>query len=176
MKFLKGLLSVTLLLIAFSSNNVFANQYNYLSIHDLKDNILMTFTNDVDNSYVDRLSVIIDNNDYLVGFNIKYGKDNSKKTIKLNELKKGASILSKSGKDIISIHSKSVDKSSGGVITLYYLYSGISNTKKTKKLDLSKIGNTWTLKYNNKVVKDAEIKVNKKHLVGVIGIRNINFY
>jgi hypothetical protein len=76
-------------------------------------------------------------------------------------------------RDVINLISDNFANHQGGDVKLDYLYNGITGSRGALHLDLSRNGDTWELTSKGKKVSKLHIVKNKKFLVGVIGIKNI---
>lgn len=77
------------------------------------------------------------------------------------------------GRDVINLVADNFANHQGGDVTLDFLYNGITGSRGTLDLDLSRNGDSWELTSKGKTVKNLHIVKNKKFMVGVIGIKYI---
>jgi hypothetical protein len=77
------------------------------------------------------------------------------------------------GRDVINLISDNFASHQGGDVKLDYLYNGITGSRGALNLDLARDGDSWVLVSNGKKVNKLHIVKNKKFMVGVIGIKQI---
>lgn len=77
------------------------------------------------------------------------------------------------GRDVVKLKSENFSSHQGGEIELDYLYNGITGSRGTKLLDLSRDGDQWSLSDKSKKVSKLHFVSNKKVLVGTIGVKQI---
>lgn len=88
----------------------------------------------------------------------------------------GAVVSESSGRKVVIIKSlPGFSVTNGGNVKLDYLYSGISGERRTKAMKIVKAGSTWKLLVNGKSVSRMHFLVNRKAIIGTIGIKDIQF-
>ena len=85
----------------------------------------------------------------------------------------GIVLESRKGHNVLSLKSDNFDYDRGGRIIIDTLYSGISKERRSYDVELAKDSGGWKLFSNNKVVTKFHVKVNKKLVVGTIGIKSL---
>ncbi len=94
----------------------------------------------------------------------------------LSELKKGAVVLVKKGKEIMKIKfSSNFDSVYGGAFDMDYLHNGIKGSRKQLQLDLGKNGAKWEVSVKGKAAKNLNVIAKKAAVVGTIGIEEIRY-
>lgn len=81
-------------------------------------------------------------------------------------------LLKESGREVIKLRSSNFASHQGGDVVLDYLYNGITGSRGTLELDLSRNGDTWELSSNGKKIKSLHFVKNKK-MWQVVGIKYI---
>ena len=87
--------------------------------------------------------------------------------------KQGVVLEHRKGYNVLSLKSDNFDYDRGGRITIDTLYSGISGERRGYDVELAKDLTGWKLFSNNKIVSKFHVKVNKKLIIGTIGIKTL---
>ena len=87
--------------------------------------------------------------------------------------KQGVVLEQRKGYNVLSLKSDNFDYDRGGRITIDTLYSGISGERRGYDVELAKDLTGWKLFSNNKIVSKFHVKVNKKLIIGTIGIKTL---
>jgi len=82
-------------------------------------------------------------------------------------------LFQEEGRDVINLVSDNFSGHQGGDVVLDYLYNGITKSRGSLDLDLSRNGDKWELSKDGRTVKSLHFVKNKKMFVGVIGIKYI---
>ena len=85
----------------------------------------------------------------------------------------GVVLEERRGYNVLSLKSDNFDYDLGGRITVDTLYSGLSGERRGYDIELAKDLVGWQLFRNNKIVTKFHVKVNKKIIVGAIGIKSL---
>jgi len=102
------------------------------------------------------------------------GKKMERELLPSRELNKAGVVLEKRGDHtIINIKSEDFDYSQGGMVTIDTLYNGINGTRKEYDIQLAKSPSGWRLFRGDKIITRLHIEINKKALIGAIGVKNI---
>jgi hypothetical protein len=93
----------------------------------------------------------------------------------LNALQKdGLLVAEKKARKVAILKSPNFSHQQGGDINLQYLYSGVTGSYRTLKLDLQRRGDHWALVVLAKEVSEIVMIANVSSFFGMIGIRDIN--
>lgn len=142
-----------------------------------KENVLATITNDDNKEVYTFVAQIDDETDKIKAFfRDEYidGKKTERALLESKELTSNGLTLMKSGEhEVISLKSQNFDQYQGGEITIDTLYNGISGDRKSYNLDLAKADAGWKLFNGEKAISKLHIIVNKKMLIGAIGVKDI---
>lgn len=105
----------------------------------------------------------------------RHGKFLSSDSYTPNEvMSKGAVVSESSGRDVVVIKSQSgFNINNGGNVKLDYLYNGITGERKSKSVQIIKSGSTWKLVAAGKNISKMHFLVNKKPIIGTVGIKEI---
>ena len=92
----------------------------------------------------------------------------------LKDLQKAQTMQVKSGRDVVKIKfSSGFDPAYGGAFTMNYLVNGVTGERKNLELDLRRNGAKWEVTVGNKLTKKLHVIGNRKAIVGVVGIAEI---
>jgi hypothetical protein len=92
----------------------------------------------------------------------------------LKDLQKAQTMQVKSGRDVVKIKfSSGFDPAYGGAFTMNYLVNGVTGDRKNLELDLRRNGAKWEVTVGNKLTKKLHVIGNRKAIVGVVGIAEI---
>ena len=102
------------------------------------------------------------------------GKKIERELLPSQELTRDGVVLEKRGEHtVINLKSENFDSAQGGIVTIDTLYNGINGERKEYDLHLAKSTAGWKLFRGDKVISKLHIEVNKKALIGAIGVKNI---
>jgi hypothetical protein len=91
-----------------------------------------------------------------------------------DDLNKDGVILDKRGeRTVINLKSDNFDFESGGTVTIDTLYNGVTGERKQYVIELAKDSSGWRLFKKNSIISKLHIEVNKKAILGTIGVKNI---
>jgi hypothetical protein len=85
----------------------------------------------------------------------------------------GLLVAEKKARKVAILKSSNFTHHQGGNISLVYLYSGVTSSYRTFKLDLQRRGDHWALVYLAKEVSEIVMIANVSSFFGMIGIREI---
>lgn len=85
----------------------------------------------------------------------------------------GIVLMQEGEREVVKLISRNFTEYNGGNVKIDYLYNGINGKRKALAMDLSRDGDTWGLYVNGKLSKRLHFIKNKKALIGVIGIKEI---
>ncbi|MCT4642967.1 MAG: hypothetical protein N4A33_11815 [Bacteriovoracaceae bacterium] len=139
---------------------------------------LLTITNEVETDVM-KLGVILDDRHDIKSFYIK--SFNKGKLVKQAPYSSdisghGAVVYKKSGRDVVRLVSNVLSNHNGGFITVKYLYNAITMKTRSKTVDLQRLGDDWQVVKDGKVLKKLHFQSNKKAIIGVIGVKDIQMY
>ena len=138
---------------------------------------LLTTTNNNDN-LIAYLSVHLDENNDIIKFEEKALKGS--KVIKhryftVEQVVEGIVLHEERGRAVYKLKSTNLSSHQGGIWEMSYLYNGITGTWLSKDVDLRRDGDSWSVYFEGKKVSKVFIKVNRKPIIGVIGVRETLF-
>lgn len=83
-------------------------------------------------------------------------------------------ILDKRGEHtVINLRSSDFTTEGGGRVTIDTLYNGVTGERRNYEIEISRDGTGWKITKNDNIVSKLHIEVNKKILIGTIGVKNI---
>lgn len=138
---------------------------------------LMKITNNLDNEH-SVFSIETDQDGDIIKFvQTGYLKEREiyRMEISIEDAYNGITIYKRQGRNIVDLISKNLTHHNGGNITLSYIFNAITGTIKKEEIDLIRDADEWKILHQNKVVKDMHCLVNKKPIVGAVGIHSIQF-
>ncbi len=102
------------------------------------------------------------------------GKKTERELLPSQELNRDGVVLEKRGEHtVINLKSENFDYGQGGIVTIDTLYNGINGERKEYDLQLAKSDSGWKLFRGNKIITKLHIEINKKMLIGAVGVKNI---
>ena len=144
-----------------------------------KEEVIATITNDENKQVYTFVAETNDETETITSFfKDNYsaaGKKVDRELMASEKLTDGGLILEKRGKhEILKLESNNFDLEQGGVVTIDTLYNGVNGQRKEYDLQLAKANNgDWKLFKGTKVITKLHIVVNKKFLVGSVGVKEI---
>lgn len=138
---------------------------------------LLTTTNNNDN-LVSYLKVHVDENHDIVKFEeeaFKGSKVVKHNYFSIDQVVEGVVLHREKGRDVYKLKSSNLTAHQGGTWEMSYLYNGITGTWLSKEIDLRRDGDEWAVYFEGKKVSKVFIKVNRKPIIGVIGVRETVF-
>ena len=142
-----------------------------------KEDVIATITNDeIKEKYTFVAQTDEVNNTIKAFFKDDYinGKKIERELLPSQELTRDGVILEKRGEHtVINLKSENFDSAQGGMVTIDTLYNGINGERKEYDLHLAKSAAGWRLFRGDKIISKLHIEVNKKALIGAVGVKNI---
>ena len=138
---------------------------------------LLKTTNNNDNLVSD-LNVHLDDNFDIIKFEEKAfrgSKIEKHRFFSVEDVNNGIVLHRERGRDIYKLKSKNLSSHQGGTWDMSYLYNGVTGTWLTKEVDLRRDGDNWNVYFLGRKVSKVHIKVNRKPIIGVIGVRETVF-
>ncbi len=143
------------------------------------ETVVATITNENDSEIV-KLVVETDSNNTLMAMRKDIysagGKFLDEKTFTPNDVFGGQAVMSEvDGRKVVILKANrsSLSLSNGGSVTLDYLYNGITGERRTQSYALKKTNDKWALYTGSTQIKKMHFVVNKKTLIGTVGIKEI---
>jgi hypothetical protein len=137
---------------------------------------IMSATNDEDNEKI-VISLILDSNKDITALSQKTlsarGVQIREKIFKAQNVYRGFDLLKKDGRKIVRLLSRNFAAHQGGAVTLDFLYSGVTGSRKQMEFDLSRNGDKWAIKHKGRNAKKVHFVSNKNFLIGTIGVKKI---
>jgi hypothetical protein len=142
-----------------------------------KEETLATITNDDNKEVFTFIAVTDDNSNVITSF----FKDEYVDGVKITRENLAISALSNDGlaldkRDdltVINLKSDNFDTGLGGVIVVDTLYNGINGQRKEYEINLAQSKDGWQLYDENRPITKIHLEVNKKLLIGTVGVKNI---
>ena len=144
-----------------------------------KEEVIATITNDENKQVYTFVAVTNDSTDTIKSFyKDNYsaaGKKINRELLASEKLTHGGLILEKRGKhEVLKLESHNFDLEQGGIVTIDTLYNGVNGERKEYDLHLAKAQNgQWKLFKGSKIISKLHIVVNKKTLLGAVGVKEI---
>ncbi len=142
-----------------------------------KEEVIATITNDENKqTYTFVAQTDEANNTIKAFFKDDYinGKKIERELLPSQELTRDGVVLEKRGDHtVINLKSENFDSAQGGIVTIDTLYNGINGERKEYDLHLAKSTAGWKLFRGDKIISKLHIEVNKKALMGAVGVKNI---
>ena len=126
--------------------------------------------------YTMQLELVVDNKSDIKQFKlieIVKGKTVEETIYDTDGAKEGIILMEQSGREVVKLVSENFSPYNGGNVVLDYLYNGITGKRKSLEMDLSRDGDEWSLYINGRKSTTMHFVKNKKALVGVVGIKDI---
>jgi hypothetical protein len=142
-----------------------------------KEEIIATITNDENAEVYTFIAKTDDATNTIKAFykdDYLNGKKTERELLASDKLNNGGLVLEKRGeRTVINLKSDNFDYSQGGMVTIDTLFNGLNGERKEYDLQLAKSPGGWKLFRGNKIITRLHIEVNKKALIGSIGVKNI---
>jgi len=143
------------------------------------ETVVATITNENDSEIV-KLVVETDSSNTLMAMRKDIysasGKLIDEKTFTPNDVFTGQAVMSEvDGRKVVILKANrsTLSLSNGGTVALDYLYNGITGERKNQSYSLKKASGKWTLFSGTTQIKKMHFVVNKKALIGTVGIKEI---
>lgn len=103
------------------------------------------------------------------------GKKIDRELMASEKLTEGGLVLEKRGDhEVLKLNSENFDLDQGGIVTIDTLYNGVNGQRKEYDLQLAKATDgEWRLFKGAKIVTKLHIVVNKKFMLGAVGVKEI---
>ncbi len=103
------------------------------------------------------------------------GKKVDRELMASEKLTEGGLVLEKRGNhEVLKLNSENFDLDQGGIVTIDTLYNGVNGQRKEYDLQLAKATDgEWRLFKGSKIVTKLHIVVNKKFMLGAVGVKEI---
>lgn len=142
-----------------------------------REDVIATITNDENNEVYTFVAQSDESTSSIRAFykdDYVNGKKTERELLPSQELKKQGVVLEKRGEHtVINLKSENFDNQQGGIVTIDTLYNGINGERKEYDLQLAKSQSGWKLFRGNKIISRLHIEINKKALIGAVGVKNI---
>jgi hypothetical protein len=158
---------LSLLILALMTSVISANEIELTTISNDENNTIYHFVA-VENETTGEIQTFFKDN-YI------NGKKVSRTALNYKDLSKSSGIILEQRDKyiVLSLKSDNFDLVRGGTIIIDTLYNGASNDRKTYELELAKDKIDWKLFLGNQKISKLRIEVNKKLVLGVVGVKNI---
>jgi hypothetical protein len=142
-----------------------------------REDVIATITSDDNNQVYNMIVQSDDETNSIKAFykdNYSEGKLINRELLSSSELVTRGVVLNQLGeRTILSLKSDNFDNYRGGLITLDTLFNGVNGQRKEYELAISQSNEGWKLFKANKIISKLHILVNKKFLIGSVGIKDI---
>ena len=103
------------------------------------------------------------------------GRKIDRELLASSKLTEGGLVLEKRGEHtVLKLESNNFDLEQGGIVTIDTLYNGVNGQRKEYDLQLAKAADgEWRLFKGDKIVTKLHIVVNKKFMLGAVGVKEI---
>lgn len=102
------------------------------------------------------------------------GKKIARKPMATDGLTTSGLVLEKRGEhEVIALKSENFDMEQGGIVTIDTLFNGVNGQRKEYDLQLAKSESGWKLFKGKQMISKLHIVVNKKFLLGAVGVKEI---
>lgn len=103
------------------------------------------------------------------------GKKINRELLASEKLTTGGLILEKRGDhEVLKLESNNFDLDQGGIVTINTLFNGVNGQRKEYDLQLAKAHDgEWRLFKGSKIITKLHIVVNKKFVIGNVGVKEI---
>lgn len=155
-----------IILCAILSTNLFARTIKLADV-----------SNDYDREIGD-ISLILDESSDIVNF-VQTGYLNGRQIYKythvVEDLYKRTSIYQRKGRNIVDLVSSNLTSHQGGIFDVSYLYNGLTGSRMNFEMDLVRDGDEWNIAIDGKKIQKIKFIINKKPIVGAIGVKAVRF-
>lgn len=142
-----------------------------------REDVIATITND-DNKEIYNMIVQSDEETNTIkGFfkdDYLNGKKIEREHLRSSELVTTGVVLDQRGeRTVIALKSDNFDNERGGLVTIDTLFNGVNGQRKEYELELAQSKDGWKLFRKGKIISKLHILVNKKFLIGAVGVKEI---
>lgn len=142
-----------------------------------KEEVLATITSDENQEVFTFVANTDDTTQTLKAFfkdDYMNGKKTEREVLPTKELTREGVVLDKRGDHtVISLKSHNFDYARGGTVVIDTLYNGVTGERKEYEVELAKDKSGWKLFAGRAAISRLHIEVNKKALIGTVGVKNI---
>lgn len=142
-----------------------------------REETIATITNDENKEIYTFVAEVDDESENITAFykdDFLNGTKTDRKLLSTERLTGSGLVLEKRGEhEVIALKGHNFDLEQGGVVTIDTLFNGINGQRKEYDLELAKSSSGWKLFKENKIISKLHIIVNKKFLLGAIGVKEI---
>lgn len=142
-----------------------------------REDVIATITNDENKEVYNMIVKSDDETNTITAFykdDYLNGKKIERELLSSSELVRHGVVLEQRGeRTVIALKSDNYDNERGGILTIDTLFSGINGQRKEYDIELSQSPQGWKLFKKGKVISKLHIVVNKKFLLGAIGVKEI---
>lgn len=143
-----------------------------------KEEVIATITNDENKEvYTFVAQTDEENNSIKAFFKDDYlnGKKTERALLETQALNERGLVLEKRGEHtVINLKSENFDLDQGGLVTIDTLFNGVNGQRKEYDLQLAKANDgAWRLFKGNSIITKLHIVINKKFLLGAVGVKEI---
>ncbi|MBC7428777.1 MAG: hypothetical protein H7336_09220 [Bacteriovorax sp.] len=142
-----------------------------------REDVIATITSD-DNKQV--FNMVVQSDDELNTIKAFYkdnyldGKRVDRELLPSAELLTSGFVLDQRGeRTVLSLKSDNFDNERGGLVTIDTLFNGVNGQRKEYEMELTQSKDGWKLFKGGKIISKLHILVNKKFLLGAVGIKDI---
>lgn len=149
----------------------------FSTVVSAKEEVLATITNDDNKEIFTFVANTDDSTKTLKTFfkdDYLNGKKIEREILPTKDLTNEGVVLDKRGDHtVINLKSSNFDYVRGGTVTIDTLYNGVTGERKEYEVELAKDKDGWKLFNGRNAISKLHIEVNKKALLGTIGVKNI---
>lgn len=142
-----------------------------------KEETIATITNDENKEIYTFVASIDDETDSIKAFykdDFLNGKKIERELLSTKGLSTSGMVLEKRGEhEVIALKSGNFDMEQGGTVTIDTLFNGVNGQRKEYDLELAKSASGWKLFKGKQIISKLHIVVNKKFLLGAVGVKDI---
>lgn len=142
-----------------------------------KEETIATITNDENKEVYTFVAQTDDETDTIKAFykdDFLNGKKIEREILSTDGLLSSGLVLEKRGEhEVIALKSNNFDMEQGGIVTIDTLFNGVNGQRKEYDLQLAKSKSGWKLFKGKQVISKLHIVVNKKFLLGAVGVKEI---
>lgn len=142
-----------------------------------REDIIATITNDENKEVYNMIVASDDETNTIMAFykdDYLNGKKYERELLSSSELVSRGVVLDQRGaRTVIALKSDNYDNERGGMLTIDTLYSGVNGQRKEYEVELAQSEQGWKLFKKGKLISKLHIVVNKKFLLGAIGVKEI---
>lgn len=142
-----------------------------------KEDVIATITNDENKEVYNMIVQTDDETNAIKAFykdDYINGKKIERELLPSAELVTSGVVLDQRGeRKVIALKSDNYDNERGGLLTIDTLFNGVNGQRKEYEVELSQSNDGWKLFKQGKLISKLHIVVNKKFLLGTVGVKEI---